>query len=98
MPNALIFSFPLVAALLATSPDQQPFGLPLEGEEAERFLANARVVRMKPVGVGITNPYKVYLTDGNRTIKAIWKTVDELRQEVSRSEKGSFQLGFRDSL
>ncbi len=97
MPNALILSLPLAAALVAASPDQQPFGLPLEGEEAERFLATARIVRMMPVGVGITNPYKVYLTNGNRTIKAIWKTVDEHRQELSRSEKGSFQFGFRDS-
>ena len=40
----------------------------------ERFLATARIVRMKPVGVGITNPYKAYLTNGDRTIKAIWKS------------------------
>lgn len=97
MPNALVLSLPLAAALVAASPDQQPFGLPIEGEEAERFLATAQIVRMKPVGVGITNPYKVYLTNGNRTIKAIWKTVDEHRQELSRSERGSFQFGFRDS-
>ncbi len=74
MPNALILSLPLAAALVAASPDQQPFGLPLEGEEAERFLATARIVRMKPVGVGITNPYKAYLTNGDQTIKAIWKS------------------------
>ena len=97
MPNALILSLPLAAALVAASPDRQPFGLPLQGEAAEQFLATARIVRMKPVGVGITNPYKVYLTDGSRTIKAIWKTVDEHRQELSRSEKGGFQFGFRDS-
>ena len=97
MPNALILSFFLTAALAATPSDREPFGLPLEGEAAERFLATAEIVRMKPVGVGITNPYKVYLTDGNRTIKAIWKTVDEHRQELSRSEKGGFQFGFRDS-
>ena len=78
-------------------PTSNLLGLPLEGEEAERFLATAQIIRMKPVGVGITNSYKVYLANGNRTIKAIWKTVDEHRQELSRSERGSFQFGFRDS-
>jgi hypothetical protein len=97
MPSSLILSLPLLATLVAAAPDREPYGLPLEGEDAERFLKTARVVAMKPVGVGITHPYKVTLTDGNRTLKAIWKTVDEHRQEISRSKKGSFQLGFRDS-
>lgn len=96
MRSPVLLSLPLVATLGAAAPNE-PHGLPLEGEEAEVFLRTARVVSMKPVGIGITRPKKVFLDDGNRVLKAIWKTVDELRPEISRSKTGAFQIGFRDS-
>lgn len=87
---------PLLAALLAP-PSVIRHGLPIEGEQAEWFLATATVVSMTPVGRGVTRPQKVTLDDGTQVLHAIWKGVDELRHKVTRSDKGSFQIGFRDS-
>jgi hypothetical protein len=87
---------PLLATLLTPAPEID-HGLPLEGEAAERFLATATIVSMTPVGRGVTRPQKVTLDDGTRVLHAIWKGVDELRHKVTRSDKGSFQIGFRDS-
>ena len=71
-------------------------GLPLTGEEAEAFLETAEVVEMVPLGTGITRPKKVTLTDGTRTLQAVWKTIntDVSRQEM---EDGRMIIGFRDS-
>jgi hypothetical protein len=80
--------------LYASSPS---YGLPLEGGEAEVFLRTATVLHMKPIGVGITKPRKVTMTDGTRTIHAIWKTVDDFRNETKRGVNGGWALSFRDS-
>ncbi|MFQ5791505.1 MAG: hypothetical protein ACE5JI_13615, partial [Acidobacteriota bacterium] len=78
---------------------QKPYGLPLEGTEAEDFLKNADVVAMRPIGVGITRSQQVTLTDGERTVRAVWKTIDEVRPGLSEDEahRGRYQMGFRDS-
>lgn len=73
------------------------YGLPMTGAEAEAFLREARIVKMKPVGVGITKPMKVTLSDGVRTHYAIWKSVNELRHGVVQGRNGGFQMNFRDS-
>lgn len=73
-----------------------PHGLPLTGEEAEVFLRTAEVIEMEPIGTGITRPKRVVLTDGTRTVRAVWKTINtfESRQEM---ENGRMIIGFRDS-
>ena len=96
MPGISSLCLPLLAMLLASPPEIRS-GLPLKGEEAERFLRTARVVSMTPVGRGVTNPQKVTLDDGEQVLHAIWKRVDELRHKVTQSDKGAFQMGFRDS-
>jgi len=70
--------------------------LPLTGEEAEAFLETAEVVEMKPLGTGITRPKRVVLSDGTRTLRAVWKTIDSFasKQEM---EDGRVIIGFRDS-
>jgi len=72
-------------------------GLPLSGSDAERFLREAVIVSSKPIGVGITRPKKVTLSDGFRTHDAVWKTVDEIRRGLNRGRKGGYQLGTWDS-
>ena len=73
------------------------YGLPMTGDEAETFLREARIVSMKPIGVGITKPMKVTLSDGERTHHAVWKSIDEIRHGVVKGRKGGFQLAFKDS-
>lgn len=73
-----------------------PHGLPLTGEAAEAFLKIAEVVEMAPLGTGVTHPKRVVLTDGARTLHAVWKTIDTFipKQEM---EDGHMIIGFRDS-
>lgn len=81
----------------ASAAEKEPYGLLLQGAAAEEFLKTAEVGKMKAVGVGITHPYRADLTDGTRTLRAIWKTIDESRPGVTRFEGGGFDTDFRDT-
>ena len=87
----------LLCLSASQAPEAPAHGLVLRGEEAEVFLARASVVRKRPVGVGITKPQRVTLSDGTRTLTAVWKTIDEFRSKISRDETGGFRLGMTDS-
>ena len=67
----------MVAGTLAA--ESQVVGLPLTGEEAERFLHTAATVGRprRFDAIAITEPVAVTLTDGSRTHRAIFKDVDE---------------------
>jgi len=77
--------------------EKKPFGLPLEGEEAEAFLRTARVVRREPIGEGVTRPERLTLSDGTRNLHAVWKTIDEHKPGMARMERGGWEFDFRDS-
>ena len=72
-------------------------GLPLAGEEAEAFLRAAQVLDRTPIGKGITRPDRVTLTDGKRTHRGVWKTINDRRMGLQRLEGGGFEFDFRDS-
>jgi hypothetical protein len=72
-------------------------GLALRGEEAERFLRTARVVAREPVPVGVTRPERLTLSDGARTLRASWKTIDERKLGLARIGEGRHEFDFRDS-
>ena len=73
----------IVLVLALQAADAEPargFGLPMEGAEAEEFLRTAEVVRVEDLTQrGVTNPQRVTLSDGTRTIRAVFKTHDEYR-------------------
>ncbi len=73
-----------------------PHSVPFEGEEAENFLKIARVLKMKSIPVGVTLPQQATVTDGVRTARAVWKTIDE-HSAVKHFDGGGFELGFSDS-
>jgi len=75
----------------------EPFGLPLEGEAAEAFLRTAKVIDRKDIGTGVTRPQRLTLTDGTRTLRAVWKTIDERKMGLARMEAGGYEFDFRDS-
>jgi len=79
-----------------TAGDEAGSGPPLEGEAAEQFLRTAEVVDMKPIGLGVSRPFKVRLSDGTRTLSAAFKTIDEMDM-VRRLSRGRPQRDFRDS-
>jgi len=82
---------------LAAQEKDEPFGLPLAGEAAENFLRTARVVKKKGLGVGITHSDQYTLTDGTRTARAVWKTIDESKPGVTNFQGGGFAVDFADS-
>jgi hypothetical protein len=76
---------------------QERSGLPLTGEPAEAFLRTAEVVKKKSLGLGITHSDQYTLSDGTRTIKAVWKTIDEFKRGVTSLEGGGVIVDFADS-
>ena len=69
----------------------------LETAELEEFLRTAEVVAHKDIGVGVTLPMKLELSDGQVTLSASWKTVDERRRGIIRLADGTTARNFRDS-
>ena len=73
-------------------------GLVLTGPEAETFLREAKVEHREDIGIGVTKPQKLTLSDGTTTGQAAWKTVDIFRRGLTRVTDGQVERDFRDSL
>jgi hypothetical protein len=67
----------------------------LSDAEIEKFLTEARIVRTRNVGKGVTNSLRATLTDGTLTHDAHIQIVDESRT-TGPSARGT-ELNFRDS-
>ena len=76
----------------ATAPPAVPR---LSDAEMERFLANAKVIKTKAAGKGITGSLRATLSDGVLTHEAHIQTIDEAKREF-RSDQGT-EFNFRDS-
>jgi hypothetical protein len=89
----------LVAGLTCASGarGEEPYGLPLHGEAAEAFLRTARFVSKKAIGTGITHSERYTLTDGTRTCRAAWKTIDEFKRGITNLQGGGAIVDFYDS-
>ena len=74
-PNALVLfgAWSLLAGAAASGQN----GLPLTGSEAEAFLRDAGVEHEEDIGVGVTHPQRLVLSDGEQRYSAVWKTVDD---------------------
>jgi hypothetical protein len=102
-PTAVVLVLAAGLGLAAeTSPAAPPrdatiVGLALEGDEAEAFLRAAKVIDRKEIGNGVTRPERLTLTDGTRTLRAAWKTIDERKIGLTRMEAGGSEFDFRDS-
>jgi len=75
-----------------------PVGVPLQGEEATDFLAHAEIVGSPEVfdEAAITGPVRVTLTDGSRTLRAVFKHEDTVYPEFRFSDGREVQRA-RDS-
>jgi hypothetical protein len=85
----------LPSALAQTAPPAQPATVSLSDEEIERFLSEAKIVRTRSAGKGVTNSERATLTDGTITHDAHIQSIDESRREF-RSSQGT-EFNFRDS-
>jgi hypothetical protein len=97
MKRALAVALLVGSVRASPAPAQDAYGLPLRGEAAEAFLRTAEVVRRKAIGTGITHPEQYTLTDGTRTCRAVWKTIDEFKPGVTNLEGGGVIVDFADS-
>lgn len=89
--------FALMAWLAAAGPAAAQDAPPsLTPEATEAFLKDARVVDSRPIGAGVTHPFRLTLTDGIITHDAALNVVDE-RSNIERFEDGTFELNFIDS-
>ncbi len=84
------------------SPIHQPVfaasgGAPLSGRQAEEFLKSAKVVKLRPVPIGVTAPQQATLTDGTITARALWKTIDVYLPVKRFQDGGMPEIGFTDS-
>jgi hypothetical protein len=95
---ALVLALPWAAHAQAPPAPAPPavVGLLLEGAPAEEFLRAAKVVERERIAGGLTRPERLTLTDGTRTLHAIWKTIDEHRMGLRQLE-GGVEFDFRDS-
>jgi len=67
----------------------------LTPDQIERFLKDANVVAAKPIGKGVTRPWRLTLSDGVTTHDAAFQSVDR-KGERARFKDGKVERGFRD--
>src|SRR5512134_3327834 len=97
MKRALAVAVLLWPALPPPCLAQEVSGLPLSGEAAETFLRTAEVVRKKGLPLGVTNSDQYTLSDGTRTCKAVWKTIDEFKRGVTSFQGAGVMVDYEDS-
>lgn len=87
----------LAVLLVVLRPAAAPADGPaLTNDEVRQFLLNARVIDQRRVGKGITNPWRLTLTDGRLTHDASFQTIDE-RATLRKFERGNVEVNFTDS-
>jgi hypothetical protein len=83
------------SALLAqAAPQTLP---PFQGEAAEEFLTKARIVSTRPIGEGVTRPFRVTMELNGLEHMAIFKSIDERKSGVTTLADGSSEIDFQDS-
>ena len=97
MKRALVVVVLAGSAWASRAPAQEAYGLPLRGEAAEAFLRTAEFVSKKGIKTGITHPDQYTLTDGTKTCRAAWKTIDEFKRGITSLEGGGVIVDFADS-
>ena len=95
--RAVAFAALLWASCAASSQAQKPYGLPLRGEAAESFLKTAKLVKSKALGSGVTGSDQLTLSDGSRTHRAVWKTIDVSRRGVTSFDGAGVMVDYEDS-
>ena len=84
----------MLQAVPAADPGSLP---PLSSSEIAEFLRTAEVARVVDLNSkGITNPRKATLSDGSRTLDAVFKTVDAFHDKV-RLSTGRTVFRLKDS-
>jgi hypothetical protein len=95
--SGISFLFVMVVCLHTLCPVVKSSVEPqLNREQQQEFLLHARVIRSRHIGEGITNPYRLTLTDGVRTHDAAFQPVNE-RSNFKRFANGTVEMNYVDS-
>jgi hypothetical protein len=65
-------------------------------QQQEEFLLKAKVIRNTHTGKGVTDPYKLTLSDGTVTHNALFQSVDEMKPQMQFAD-GRTEFNFKDS-
>jgi hypothetical protein len=95
-PLRIVPVLALSVGMFATPRAQDPTEA-FQGEAVERFLAEARVTRIEPIGMGITNPDRATLELDGVTHLAIFKDIDDAPNPGGTPVDGGFIASLQDS-
>jgi hypothetical protein len=87
----------LAVALAALAASGQETATVYQGPEAERFLQRARITATRELGTGVTRPLRVTLEQDGVTRQALFKSIDESKQGVTKMADGSYEVDYQDS-
>src|SRR5271155_3745182 len=69
---------------------------PLTKEQIKQFLQTAEIIKSKPSSKGVTQPWRLTLSNGTITHDAGFQSIDE-HKSVMKLESGKVELDFVDS-
>jgi hypothetical protein len=94
LPTLTLFYLAMTSPLIAqNNASTEP---KLTEEQEKQFLLHAKVIKSRQTSRGVTNPWRLTLTDGTLTHDAIFQPIDE-RKPVFQGSDGHSELNFRDS-
>jgi len=94
---AVAVCFAAASGVLAAANPQQLGNEPnLTEEQKKDFLLHAKVVDSKRLGKGVTNPWRLTLSNGELTHDAAFQPVDERKDKMTFSD-GHTEMNFIDS-
>lgn len=93
---AVVFLAFAAAALLPAQEQPDNTGNNFTDQQKEDFLAKAKVIRNTHTGKGVTDPYKLTLSDGTVTHDGLFQTIDEMKPQMQFAD-GHTEFNFKDS-
>src|SRR5258707_696604 len=88
---SLLLGFCLVLTNLVFAQDPE-----LSKDQMKQFLLSAKVTQSKHTKKGITDPWRLTLTDGTMTHEAIFQAIDEHKPTMQFAD-GTSEINFVDS-
>jgi hypothetical protein len=95
--SSFLLPFSLSVLSLSVPAALEASGQTLSREQQAEFLRTAQIVSSARIGKGVTQPYRLTLSDGTLTHDAAFQAVDERRQMSRTGRGGAVELNFTDS-
>ena len=93
---AIVFLVFAVALVLPAQDQPANNGDSFTEQQQEEFLLKAKVIHSSHPGKGVTDPYRLTLSDGTVTHDALFQSIDELKPQMQFAD-GHTEFNFKDS-